>query len=61
MVAAAAAALTIYDMVKGAERGVEIRGGPAGGEARRQERLVDPVWKARATIETDWHGCGSSK
>ena len=26
MVAAAVAALTVYDMVKGAERGVEIRG-----------------------------------
>ena len=35
MVAAAVAALTVYDMVKGAERGVEIRGGPPRGEAGR--------------------------
>ena len=40
MTAASVAALTVYDMVKGVERGVEIRRGPAGLEDRRQERRV---------------------
>jgi cyclic pyranopterin phosphate synthase len=50
MVGAAAAALTVYDMVKGAERGVEIRSvqleekrGGKSGEWRRRERTVKPV------------------
>jgi cyclic pyranopterin phosphate synthase len=45
MVGAAAAALTVYDMVKGAERGVEVRQvrleekrGGKGGEWRRNSR-----------------------
>jgi cyclic pyranopterin phosphate synthase len=45
MVGAAAAALTVYDMVKGAERGVEIRAvqleekrGGKSGEWRRARR-----------------------
>ena len=42
MVGAAAAALTIYDMVKGVERGVEIRRRASGREARRQERRMAP-------------------
>ena len=43
MTAASVAALTVYDMVKGVERGVEVRGAPAGLEDRRQERRVAPA------------------
>jgi cyclic pyranopterin phosphate synthase len=55
MTAAAVAALTVYDMVKGAERGVEIRGirleekkgGKSGAWARRPRSK--PVAKGRAS------------
>ena len=40
MTAASVAALTVYDMVKGVERGVEIGLGPSGLQDRRQERRV---------------------
>ena len=43
MTAASVAALTVYDMVKGVERGVEIRLAPAGVQDRRQERRVAPA------------------
>ena len=46
MTAASVAALTVYDMVKGVERGVEIRGDPPGLEDRRQERDVGPHARA---------------
>ena len=46
MTAASVAALTVYDMVKGVERGVEIRGRAAGLEDRRQERRVAPAGAA---------------
>jgi cyclic pyranopterin phosphate synthase len=46
LVAAAVAALTVYDMVKGVERGVEIRHlrlvSKAGGRSGTWERPVDP-------------------
>jgi cyclic pyranopterin phosphate synthase len=55
MVAAAVAALTVYDMVKGAERGVEIRavrleekhGGKSGSWSRRSRSK--PLDKGRAS------------
>ena len=40
MTAASVAALTVYDMVKGVERGVEIRGVRLRLEDRRQERRL---------------------
>lgn len=47
MTAASVAALTIYDMVKGAERGVEIRGirliSKTGGKSGPWERTPGPV------------------
>ena len=46
MTAASVAALTVYDMVKGVERGVEIRVAPAALEDRRQERRVAPAGAA---------------
>ncbi len=57
MVAAATAALTVYDMVKGAERGVEIRGvrleekrgGKTGLWRRGQRGVVKPIARARAS------------
>ena len=49
MVAAAVAALTVYDMVKGAERGVEIRGVRLRGEARRKSRVCG---RAGRDVET---------
>ena len=48
MTAASVAALTVYDMVKGVERGVEIRGVRLRLEDRRQERRVAPA-RRRAT------------
>ena len=55
MVAVAVAALTVYDMVKGAERGVEIRGvrleekrgGKSGSWLRRA--TLKPIGKARSS------------
>ena len=49
MTAASVAALTVYDMVKGVERGVEIRVAPARLEDRRQERRVAPAGADRRT------------
>ena len=48
MVAVAVAALTVYDMVKGAERGVEIRG------VRLEEKRggKSGLWLRRARLET---------
>ena len=47
MTAASVAALTVYDMVKGAERGVEIRGirliSKTGGKSGAWERAPGPV------------------
>ena len=47
MTAASVAALTVYDMVKGVERGVEIRGvrllSKTGGKSGAWERSADPV------------------
>lgn len=47
MTAASVAALTVYDMVKGAERGVEIRSvrllSKAGGKSGSWERVPGPV------------------
>ncbi len=47
MTAASVAALTVYDMVKGAERGVEIRGvrllSKTGGKSGTWERAPGPV------------------
>ena len=47
MTAASVAALTVYDMVKGVERGVEIRGvrllSKTGGKSGAWERSPDPV------------------
>ena len=40
MTAAAVAALTVYDMVKGVERGVDDRGGRAAREVRRAQRRL---------------------
>ena len=55
MTAASVAALTVYDMVKGVERGVEVRGDPAALEDRRQERGVAPAVAGRCArpIETE--------
>ena len=41
MTAAAVAALTVYDMVKGLERGVRDRGGRAAEQVRRAQRRLD--------------------
>ena len=49
MVAVAVAALTIYDMVKGAERGVEIRRRPP---ARRSAAVSRVLWLRRTGVET---------
>ena len=47
MTAASVAALTVYDMVKGVERGVEIRAvrllSKTGGKSGAWERADDPV------------------
>ena len=43
LTAASVAALTVYDMVKGVERGVEIRWRAPRLEDRRQERRVAPA------------------
>ena len=43
LTAASVAALTVYDMVKGVERGVEIRSVRLRLEDRRQERRVGPT------------------
>ena len=40
MTAAAVAALTVYDMVKGLERGVTIERGRAAREVRRAQRRL---------------------
>ena len=42
MTAASVAALTVYDMVKGVERGVEIRSVRLALQERREVRRVDP-------------------
>jgi cyclic pyranopterin phosphate synthase len=53
MVAAAAAALTVYDMVKGAERGVEIRAvrleEKQGGQTGLWRRGVKPIARGAAS------------
>ena len=51
MTAAAVAALTVYDMVKGLERGVDDRGGRAAREVRRAQRRLAPRRRsARAAV-----------
>ena len=53
MTAASVAALTVYDMVKGVERGVTIGGRPARVQERRQERrLGTPRPPAATTART---------
>ena len=51
MTAASVAALTVYDMVKGIERGVEIVGGHAAREDRRQRGLA-PLKAAVLTVSS---------
>ena len=46
MTAASVAALTVYDMVKGVERGVEIQGTAPRVQDGRQERRVAPAGRA---------------
>ena len=43
MTAASVAALTVYDMVKGIERGVEIASVVAAREVRRAQRRLAPL------------------
>ena len=57
MVAASVAALTVYDMVKGVERGVEIdavrleakSGGRSGSLGRNREGKTKPIAKRRSS------------
>ena len=53
MTAASVAALTVYDMVKGLERGVEIDRGRAAREDRRQQRLAARRDEGRASSRLD--------
>ena len=55
MVAVAVAALTVYDMVKGAERGVEIRGVRLEEKRRRQVGFVVAPGRARNLLPSAGH------
>ena len=54
MTAAAVAALTVYDMVKGIERGVRDR----GGRAAREDRRAGAATGARDALSA--HGCATT-
>ncbi|MEJ7697768.1 MAG: cyclic pyranopterin monophosphate synthase MoaC [Candidatus Limnocylindrales bacterium] len=60
MTAASVAALTVYDMVKGAERGRGDRGRPTAGEERRQERRLVANSERRADRRR-WRQTGRSR
>ena len=50
LVAASIAALTVYDMCKALDKGIEIRGDGARTQIRRQERRLSPASARRPSL-----------